>query len=357
MTNYVAEDYETIRDRMLENVDDSFDKRQGAIIYDALAPTALEISYIQKDLENADLENDVDTASREAVIAACAMRSITPDAATASVLEAHFTPVMLDVPIGSRFNSPVANYYVSQKVSNGVYQVTCETTGTVGNDYTGTIVPIDTISGLETAEITNILIYGEDEQSTESLAEEYDNSFGSTSYGGNKATYEEACAEIGGVGAVKVESVWNGDGTVKLYLLDANFGLPTQTLIDTVQGEIDPNRDGKGDGIAPIGAVVTVVSAGENDIVVETTVTLDENYTLASVEDAIKAAVENYFVSLRETWQSNTSLVVRLAYIESAILDVTGVLDVTDTTLNGDTENIVVSNYDVPIVSEVIINE
>lgn len=44
--------YEEILERMLERVPDDMDKREGSLIYDALAPAAIElqIMYIELDL-------------------------------------------------------------------------------------------------------------------------------------------------------------------------------------------------------------------------------------------------------------------------------------------------------------------
>ena len=41
--------FEDILDRLLENVDDNLDKRQGSIIYDALAPAAAELAQCYID--------------------------------------------------------------------------------------------------------------------------------------------------------------------------------------------------------------------------------------------------------------------------------------------------------------------
>ena len=53
MSNFSeGNDFEDILARLLENVDASLDKRQGSIIYDALAPAAAELAqcYIALDI-------------------------------------------------------------------------------------------------------------------------------------------------------------------------------------------------------------------------------------------------------------------------------------------------------------------
>ena len=46
-----------------------------------------------------------------------------------------------------------------------------------------------------------------------------------------------------------------------------------------------------------------------------------------------KKTIEEYFQELNETWGNEINLVVRISRIESRILDLEGVLDVSDTTL------------------------
>ncbi len=81
------------------------------------------------------------------------------------------------------------NYEVIEKISNGVFKLKCETAGIVGNQHFGTLIPIDYIDGLTSAELVEILIPGEDEEDTEDLRTRYFNTFNTKPYGGNKQDY------------------------------------------------------------------------------------------------------------------------------------------------------------------------
>lgn len=74
----------------------------------------------------------------------------------------------MEIADGKRFTGGENTYIVTAPG-----QVTCEQIGTVGNEYTGDVLPIEYISGLTTAKITRVLIYGEAEESTESLRQRY----------------------------------------------------------------------------------------------------------------------------------------------------------------------------------------
>lgn len=340
--------YDEIMERMLSNVPDSFDKREGSIIWDSLSPCAIELNNLYIEFENMLNEAFGDTASREYLERLCAERAITPEAATKAILKGVFTPLDLEIEIGARFNSSAAYYTVIEKISDGEYKLECDTAGTVGNSYTGTILPVNYIQGLKTAAISSILIYGENEESTEDLRTRYLNSFNEKSFAGNKQDYINKCVAIGGVGACKVESVWDGGGTVRLTILDSEYGAATSELITKVKKQFDPNSDGKGDGLAPIGHIVTVRSAEAVAVNITASVTLESGYTWDALKASIETAVKNYLLSLRKDWQEESGLIVRVAQIESRILAVTGVTDITGTKINGSAANLTLTEYKIP---------
>lgn len=62
---YEALTFEAILERMLGRVDDSFDKREGSVIYDALAPAAVELQSVYFELDRILQESFADTQSRD----------------------------------------------------------------------------------------------------------------------------------------------------------------------------------------------------------------------------------------------------------------------------------------------------
>lgn len=51
-----------------------------------------------------------------------------------------------------------------ERIAKGQYKMQCETIGTAGNTLFGTLIPIEYIRGLSQAELTELLIPGEDEK-------------------------------------------------------------------------------------------------------------------------------------------------------------------------------------------------
>ena len=205
--------FDVILKRMLDAVPNNIDKREGSIIHNALAPAAVELAQMYIEIETILNEGFADTASRKYLIKRAAERGVTPEPASYCISKGEFN---IDVPIGSRFSLDDLNYITIEKLEPGVFKLQCETIGTLANSYLGTLIPIDYIEGLTSAELVEILIPGEDEEETEHLRERYFRSLDSQSYGGNISDYKEKVKAIPGVAGVKVHPVWNGGGTVKL---------------------------------------------------------------------------------------------------------------------------------------------
>lgn len=347
--NYENMTFEVIMKRLLERIPNNMDKREGSIIYDALAPAAIELALLYIEFGIIENESYAVTASREYLIKRAAERGIIPYAATYAVVEGQFSPTTINIPIGSRFNCDNLNYVVTKKVADGIYQLQCETLGVEGNVSSSTLIPIDYISGLETAEITSVLVPGEDEEETESLRQRYFDSFKTTAFGGNKTDYIQKTNAIEGVGSTKVTPVWNGGGTVLLTILDSNFDKATDTLISIVQNEIDPTKDATGLGIAPIGHVVTVNTADEVTINISATFTFDTSYTFSNLKTQIEDVIKEYLLDIRKDWANNDESLVRIRQIETKILNIEGIIDIYNTKINGSTSNFTLTKYQIPI--------
>ncbi len=346
--------YQSILDRMLSRVPDSIDKREGSIIFDALAPAAAELMRVYFELGQVLEESFADTASREFLILRCKERGIFPRSATNAVLRGVFVPSSVDVT-DARFNIGEINYTVGEKISDGIYYVTCESVGEVGNRFLGDMLPIDYVNRLESAQLTEVLIPGEDEESTEALRKRYLDSFNKKAFGGNVQDYIEKTLALSGVGAVKVTPVWNGGGTVLLTILDSELNAPSEELISAVKNAADPaDNSGNGYGFAPIGHTVTVKGADEIPINISAVVEYDSGYNFFVLEDEIKKQLSGYLMELRGEWQESASgLTVRISRIETRLLSVTGIVDISGTMVNGVDGNYSLSAYEIPVLGGV----
>lgn len=334
---------------MLERVPDEFDKREGSVIWDALAPAAAELAQMYIELGAVLDETFADTASINYLVRRVSERGMSRIMATKAVLQASFTPSTLTVPTGARFSCDTLNYVVTEYVSAGTYKVECETAGTEGNAHLGQLIPIDFISGLETATLDQLLIPARDDETADELRERYFDSLRQQAFGGNVADYKARTKALTGVGGVKVTPTWNGGGTVKLTIQDATFGVPSSALVAEIQNAIDPvGHSGNGYGIAPIGHTVTVAGVTALTVNISTTITYDTGWSWETAGQYIMDAIDDYLLNLAKEWEDQDHLVVRISFVESAILGCPGVIDVEGTSLNGYTTNLQLSATQVP---------
>ena len=387
---------------MLGRVSDKLDKRPSSLIYDTHSSTAVELQTLYIELEYLIKNSYGDTAAREYLILLAKDRGLSPYPATNAILQGQFTPTKLDVT-GKRFNIGDINYTVLERISAGKYQVQCDSKGVIGNQYMGDMIPMEYIDGLQTAQLTKILVPGEDEEDTEEFRKRYFETFSEQAFGGNRADYLEKVRSVDGVGNCKVTRVWNGDirpaelipsaavqswyegviqtgglngevknwltkvytaarekkltvgGTVLVTVINSlNFGKAEDVLLQKIQTKLDPEQNaGEGYGLAPIGHVVRVKSAEPVEITITTTLTFEEGYGWNNLKTAIQEAAEAYLLELRKEWADSTNIVVRISQLETRILGVKGVVDITDTKVNGSANNFNLTEYQIPVLGGV----
>lgn len=337
---YEDQTYENILDRSLARVASDVDKREGSVIMNAIAPVSAEHADVYIQLGNIVNNGYADTAVREFLILRCKERGIIPYEATKATLKGKFN---MEIPIGSRFNLNELNYIATAFIESAdgyfYYQMECETEGTNGNKFFGELSSIEYIDKDLTGELTELLIPAEDEEDTEALRTRYLNSFDSNPFGGNKQDYVEKTDALDGVGGTVVIPVWNGGGTVKLIIINSDYGVASSTLVKAVQEAIDPDPQGTGSGIAPIGHTVTVVSAVGKTVSIKSRIALNDGYQWSQVKPKAEETLEAYFLEMRKNWEKG-NLVVRISQIENRLLNLDGILDVADTQLNDVASNL-----------------
>lgn len=346
--------FEYIMARMLERVPNTIDKREGSVIYDALAPAAAELTKAYIELDVVMDETFVDTASMQYLILRCKERGVKIEGETAAVIKGAFEPETIELRAGTRFNFDQINYVVTEKIADGYYRLQAETLGTAGNKYSGTLLPIENISGLERAEIVDLIVPGEDGDTTDTLREKYYKSIQGEAFGGNIADYKERVNAIAGVGGVKVKRAPQGGGTVQLTIISSDYHVPSAELIEDVQEKIDPiDKQGEGLGIAPIDHIVTVVGVGAQPVDVQTNITFISGWNFADGKAQIEQTIKDYFAELAAEWENAIASIVRIAQIETRLLNLPFVLDIADTMLNGSAKNLQIDADKIPVLGGV----
>lgn len=344
--------FEVILQRMLDRVPSALDKRQGSVIYNALAPAAAELQNMYIELDWVLDQAFADTASREFLIRRCRERGLAPYPATPAVLEGGFN---LDVPIGARFTLGALNFRATERLALGAFKLECEVSGALGGQSLGALIPIDYITGLTSAEAIAVLTPGEDEEATEQLRARYFAGLTSQAFGGNIEDYKQKVNALAGVGGVKVYPAWSGGGTVRLVIINSEYISPTAALLADVQTAVDPvQKQGAGLGIAPIGHVVTVVGVIPIPVNIQAAITCQPGWVWADVRPHAEVAIEAYFAELRSTWSASANLIVRTSQIETRLLNTAGVLDVSNVLLNGLAQNLLLGSDEAPVRGDLV---
>lgn len=351
--------YENILNEMLSCVGGGFDKREGSIIYDALAPAALEAAQIYADLDEVLNQVFADTADREYLVRRAYESGIEPYKASASLVKGVFN---IDVGIGARFNLDSVNFAACEYLGmtdEGYYSYSleCETAGSEGN-VTGSLIPIDNISGLSYAEAAEILVYGDDEEDTEEFRQRYFDSINNIAFGGNIADYKAKVGAMDGVGGVKVYRAddWLGAGTVKIVITTTENGEPAEELVSYVKEQLDPtDREGEGVGLAPIGHIVGVYGAKAQSFSLKCVVTSDK--TNDSLEADAKEKILEYIAELNKKWEDEDRIVVYISHIIAKLVDVGGIVDVVSVSVDGSEENLTLGEDCIAVLGEFILEE
>lgn len=374
--------YEYLMELAMSFVPDDVDKRQGSVIYDALAPFCQVLAAGAVELRNFYTQTYAVTATGEDLDNRVAEQGISRYAETHAVKRVYLEDAdgnPMSVPLGSRFStvsntSPVNYAITAQYVENGVsvagtYEATCEEGGIVGNEYSGNLINITFIQGLAKATMSSTLVPARNQETDDELRNRYFEALNQKAFGGNVADYRTKVEELNGVGAVQIYPVWNGGGTVKLSIVDPSYGPCSSEFVKSIQNQIDPENaqgeTGTGLGIAPVGHKVTVVTPDEVTINVAATVTLQAGYTRGQVEQPIITALENYIQSLRQSWADANDLNVYATDVfvskaSATIIGVPGVANVSGVTLNGNTADIFLTEngetQQLPKLGEVVLN-
>ncbi|EGG33329.1 baseplate J/gp47 family protein [Paenibacillus sp. HGF5] len=371
---------ENIMNRMLNKVPSDIDKSEGSFIWDAQAPVAFMLSeaalwaqeLLRRGFASTVASDHPDIRSAELDLRT-AEHGITRREAVASSGSVVFTgkPGTI-VPAGTYVATPAdegsgessVEYVTTSGVTlsdlgTGTAPIRAVTPGSSGNVPAGVIqLMMTSVSGITSVTNPEPTRSGTDTESDQSLLERFYAKVRSQGTSGNKAQYMQWANEIAGVGGVEVAPLWKGPGTVGLYLIDTDKRAASQDIVDAVQQYIDPSQDGQGEGVAPAGPVITVMPAAEVaiDISVKVQRTQEQPSTMDEIRKLIEDGVRAY---LQQIAFNRKDPLVRYTRIAAVLLDIPIIVDYSDLTINGHTEqqNIEIGSGQVAVLGTVSVSE
>lgn len=346
--------FEVIIEEMMEDAPNGIDTQEGSLLWNACAKQAVKLEEAYADLERVWDNMLVDTQDLDFLIRSGAECGVFIEEATPAVFKAQFTT---SAEIGDRFShiEEEYNYVIIEQLDpdQNLYKVECEEAGAEPNTILGEIEPIEYEKEIE-GELLELVIPGVDQEDEEAYRQRRLENFGIKPFGGNQAYYKQVLKGIEGVGGMKMERRLAGEKAVMIVVISELMRRPTQEQLAFIQNEVDPGLAGTGDGLAPVGATVKIMGADEITINVEASIIYDEGFAASDVKSYIENKINECFKELASTWETSTQLVVRRSRLNSAIMEVEGVLDVTDIILNGIATNYILGKYEIPVRGDVV---
>jgi len=216
--------------------------------------------------------------------------------------------------------------------------IQCSASGTVGNVAAGLITKIPmSIPGVTSCTNATACQNGFDEETDAELLARYLLKVRTPATSGNKYHYQQWALSVAGIGQAKVLPLWNGNGSIKVIIVDSNNATANATLIQNVADYIETVR--------PIGATVTVTSPAPYpiDIYAEIIGVADT--------DTVKTAINNYFNAY-----GFTQTYISFAQIGKILLDTAIIKDYKNLIVCGGTGNVPITEDQIPICGTVKLN-
>lgn len=338
--------YENILNRMLDNISVDIDKREGSFVRDMVSPIATELAkaYIeQQDLVNmAFVKNGFFNYLDDK----CAEYGITRKQETNATGE-----VVFEGTNGTVVSNGTILFY------NDLYFVVLNDADITGGQATLIVESLeagskynleknteltmqDKIDGINRVYVKSGLANGSNAETDEELRDRFFETIKKSYTSGNVAHYETWTLEVDGTGACKVYPLKNGNGTVEIVITNSEMLGASSELIEKVKANIEEKR--------PIGANVTVVSATEKKINVSATITLANGYSLEDVKSAYSDMLINYLKDI-----SFKTSYVSVARLGNLLLDTDGVFDYTEFKVNGNTNNVALTDIEIPKIGTI----
>jgi uncharacterized phage protein gp47/JayE len=349
---YENQTFDVIMDRLLEQVPNQYDKREGSFIWDALAPVALELMQAYAELDRTLQLAFAATTFGSYLDMRAAEHGLTRKPATKAKGYVHVKGTAgTMVAKNTIFTTMNGIQYVTTEEAvvgdegEALIPVEAVEPGAAGNVPAHAIVVIPvSLTGI--SEVTNPAPTegGTDQESDADLLKRLLFKVRNPATSGNANHYKQWALEVPGVGDAIVIPLWNGPGTVKIVLLDANKRTPSPSIVDAARLHIEEVR--------PIlGGELTVDGAVEVPIDISASLQLVDGTTIEEVQGKIELAIADYLETL-----AFKDPYVRYTRIANLLLDIPDVIDYADLLINGNSSNIELEPGQVAVLGSVTIN-
>lgn len=338
----MSETSEKILERLGNELPDRYPMKPGSYTYDIEKAHATEFENAYDKMDRLERQSHASTATGKYLEKCVSDFGLKRKSAAASSGYVTITgDIGATVKSGDKVAAGNVIFNITDTAAIGTdgtctVPVVCDVAGSQGNVKSGYInrFPI-TLPGLKSVTNSHAITGGSDEETDSELRARYYEFISHPITSGNKWQYIMWAKSVDGVGDAKCQPLWNGNGTVKVIIVDSEKQLAPTELIDRVTNYIEEQQ--------PIGAELTVVTASEKSVDISCKLDCEP-----SSVDIIKANIEKY---LRDI--SFSKGYVSYAKIGQTIMDTAGVADYTDLRINGGIVNIPVAETEIAVLGVV----
>lgn len=344
---YNSETYEVIRERILNNMNNDIDKREGSYTSNMISPASVEFAKYYMELDNLlaimFLEDSTDEYLDKKVGDFAVYRKLGTSArGNIKITGEDGTHIQKGTTVLSQSE---LIFYTNDDVwiNEGVAIVDVES-GDVGEEYN--IIPnsidkfaID-ITGVKTVTNEEVFTGGTNRETDEELRERFFEIIRRPATSGNVYHYEQWAKEVDGINQARVKPLWNGNGTVKVIVSNDN-SIVSEEIVSKCQEYINT--------VKPIGADVTVITPTPLDI------NITANIYIANGYDATKAKLD--FEENLKKYLSSCNDTVIYTRVASCLGSAEGIKDYSDLKLNGGVSNISFDDEKIPKTKSITLSE
>lgn len=328
---YEEQDYDVIKNRMLNNLDYDIDKREGSFINDMYSPISIEFAKTYMEMDNLHSIMFVEDAFGEDLdkrVYEFGIPRKLGDRARGTITFKGDNDILVPRNIEVYTDGGYKYITISQGyIKNGTVDILVEA-DLVGEKYNieanaiwelPNEVVVDELSNKEGFE------GGVDIESDEDLRKRFFDTIQNVRTSGNKNDYEYWAKEVVGVYNADVYPLWNGNGTVKVVASgEGRLPLDEETLNNCKAYIIDS---------APIGATVTVITTSLFNVTINANLIFDKDYNESDVKSEVEKAIKSYISSCVDKIYYNK--------LGAKILSCNGIIDYETLTVNGKTDSII----------------
>lgn len=348
-----------LRNRFLDSLENPLSKMEGTFNFDIASATGYLLEDLYNLLEFWSKQTFIDTATED--------EFIDKHAQLFGVTRRFGTKAKGEIKITGKANTLIAAGAIVlnregvkyktlldvllNSAGLGKTEVECLQSGNIGNCAIGEITSFE-ISNTDVYTVINetAIIGGYDKEPNSSLIARAKERVTKPAHSGNVNDYIQWAKQVDGVGRVLVKPLWNGNGTVKVFVANYNNEIADSLLVENVKQRIE-RADGR-----PVGADVTVVSFNNKNINVKATVILKNSFSLSEMTDKIQATIKIIVKNGEATYLKNGQSLLSINRIEKAVLELEGIIDCF-VKINNSSENIVIAEEEIVNITEVVVDE